>query len=175
MVYPEWHFTLLHRGLARPLPLLTEWSAPIPALWSLVTGQPRTPRTFTGSGSAPTAQMEHSQHVCGQYSSTQTGLVGGVWAAFKDCLAFGTYFPAGVALTEPPRSRSRPAVLLAVHCVSETNSTQRRETCEDRHDRPPGCVISLLRGWSLPDRAHPYDRTLRLALTEPARVCVRQV
>ena len=59
------------------------------------------------------------QHVCGQYSSTQSGPVGGVWAALLDCLAFGTYFPAGVALTEPPRRRSRPAVLLAVHCVSE--------------------------------------------------------
>ena len=77
------------------------------------------PRTFTGSGSAPIVQMERSQHVCGQYSSTQTGPVGGVWAALLDCLAFGTYFPAGVALTEPPRRRNRPAVLLAVHCVAE--------------------------------------------------------
>ena len=77
------------------------------------------PRTFTGSGSAPTVQMERSQHVCGQYSSTQTGPVGRVWASLLDCHAFGTYFPAGVALTEPPRRRNRPAVLLAVHCVTE--------------------------------------------------------
>ena len=42
-VYPAWHFTLLHRGPARPLPLLTEWSAPIPAWRSLVMGQPCTP------------------------------------------------------------------------------------------------------------------------------------
>ena len=41
-----------------------------------------------------------------------------VWAALLDCLAFGTYFPAGVALTEPPRRWNRPAVLLAVYCVS---------------------------------------------------------
>ena len=69
--YPAWHFVLLHRGPARPLPLLTEWSAPIPAWWSLVKDQPCMPRTFMGSGSAPTVQMERSQHVSGQYSSTQ--------------------------------------------------------------------------------------------------------
>ena len=76
-------------------------------------------RRFRAVGSAPAAQMSLCQHVSGQYSSTQTGPVGGVWAALLDCIAFGTYFPAGVALTEPPRSRNRPAVLLAVHCVTE--------------------------------------------------------
>ena len=49
--HPEWHFTLLHRGPVRPLPLLSEWSAPIPARWSLVKDQPCAPRTFTGSRS----------------------------------------------------------------------------------------------------------------------------
>ena len=111
-VYLEWHFILLDSGPARPLPVLTEWSAPIPAWWSLVKDQPCSPRT------SPTVQMERSQHVCGQYSSTQTGPVGGVWAALLDCLAFGTYFPANVTLTEQPRRRNRPAMLLAVHCVS---------------------------------------------------------
>ena len=90
-------------------------SAHAPACWSLVTGQPHTHQTaFTGSGVCTTAQMATSQRTCGQYSSTQA-----VWAALKDCLAFGTYFPAGVALTEPPWRRNRPAVLLAVHCVTE--------------------------------------------------------
>ena len=37
-VHPAWHFILLHRGPARPLPQLTEWSAPIPAsarMWTV--------------------------------------------------------------------------------------------------------------------------------------------
>ena len=58
--------------------------------------------------------MSLCQHVCGQYSSTQTGPVGGVWAALLDCLAFGTYFPA-----------------------SGLDRTARRETWEDRRARLP--------------------------------------
>ena len=49
---------MLHRDPARPLPLCAEFSAPIPAWWSVVKGQPRLTRTFTGSGSASTVQME---------------------------------------------------------------------------------------------------------------------
>ena len=58
------------------------------------------------------------QHVCGQYSSTQSGQRNGVWPPACD-LKFGTYFPAGGSSPESSRRRSRPAVLLAVHCVSE--------------------------------------------------------
>ena len=115
-VYPEWHFILLHRGPARPLPLPTGHPAHPPACWSLVTGQQRTHHTaFTGSGvctHCPSGNVS-------AHSSTQTGPVGGVWAELKDCLAFGTYFPAEVALTEPPTRGNRPAVLLAVQCGTE--------------------------------------------------------
>ena len=79
----------------------------------------------------------------------------------------------------------RPCCLLSTACL-KTNSTLQREICEDRHARLPcgdafpevwsaSSTDGLPRGRSLPDRAHPYDQLLRLALTEPARGSVRQV
>ena len=72
-------------------------------LWSRAS-HVRTKRRLLAVGSAPTAQMATCRCTCGQHSSTQTGPVGGVWAALKDCLAFGTYFSAGVTLTEPTKA-----------------------------------------------------------------------
>ena len=58
------------------------------------------PRTFTGSGSAPTAQME-PLHRSGQREVHQHYWPEerGVAARLRD-LAFGTYFPAGGSLPE---------------------------------------------------------------------------
>ena len=69
-------------------------------------------------GLHPLSNGAQGQHVCGQYSSTQSGQRNGVGHPLGD-LAFGTYFPAGGSSPESSRRRSRPAVLLAVHCVSE--------------------------------------------------------
>ena len=123
--------------------------------------------------------MERSQHVCGQYSSTQTGPVGGVWAALKDCLAFAKYIPARVALTEPPRSRKptgraaccplrvcQPTAPYGVR-PAKTGTPDCHAGMRSLRSDEPRSVSCLPRDRSLPDRAHPYDRTTRPALTEP--------
>ena len=79
----------------------------------------RTKRRLLAVGSAPTAQWQRVGTLVGSTAAHRPARWGGVWAALKDCLAFGTYFSAGVTLTEPPRRRNRPAALRAVHCVTE--------------------------------------------------------
>ena len=167
----SWHFTLLHRGPARPLPLLTEWFAPIPAWRSLVMGQPCTPRTFTGNGSAPTVQMERKVSSFVDSTAAHSLARGTGCGRPLGDLEFGTYFPAGGSSPESSRRRSRPAVLLAVHCVSEkptaSYGVRPAETgapgCRAgmrslRSDQPRArtayCAVGVYPG---PGRAHTYD------------------
>ena len=77
----------------------------------------------------------------------------------------------------------RPRCLLSM-CAGATNSTPRRETCEDRHARLPcgDARSDQPRAWTVccAVGVYPIVRTttikgIRLALTEPARGTVRQV
>ena len=102
-------------------------------------------------------------------------------------LAFGTYFLAGGSSPESSRRRSRPAVLLAVHCVSEKPTAS--HGVRPAETGAPGCRAGMRSLRSDQPRArtvycavgvYPTVRTLtiirvRLALTEPARGSVRQV
>ena len=133
-VYPAWHFTLLHRGPARPLPLLTEWSAPIPAWWSLVKDQPCMPRTLTGSGSAPTVQMQRkvSMFVDSTAAHSLARWEGGL-PRVRDVLPGRGGLDRNHQGARLPR-RVRPL----------------------RSDQPRS-VSGLPCGLSFPDRAHTYD------------------
>ena len=89
----------------------------------VVKGQPCTPTTFTGSGSAHTAQMEPlnrsgQQEVHQHYWPEERCVV----ARLCD-LAFGTYFESGWSSSESSWRQSRPAVPLAVQ----------EEKCHQQH------------------------------------------
>ena len=89
------------------------------------------------AGSAPTAQMAQSQHVCGQYSSTQSGQRNGVWPPACVTSRLGRTSRPGDPRPNPQGAGTdQPCCLLSTACLS-TNSTLRRETCEDRHARLP--------------------------------------
>ena len=142
------------------------------ACWSLARGLSSYPVADQHS------QMATCQHTCGQFSSTQTGPVGGVWAALNDRLAFGPGGGLDRATTSPVPSG------LAAHCplcVRTTNSTPQRGlgrtgapgrhagTRSLRSDQPRTTAQLYL-----PNRAHRPIRKLRLAHTELARRSVRQ-
>ena len=130
-VYPAWHFTLLHTGPACTLPILTEFSAPIPAWWSLVKGQPCTPRTCAGSGSVATAHMEPL------YRSGQQEVHQHYWPEERGVAARLCDLELGDPRSNPQGAGAdRPYLLLSTR-EKDTNGTLRRETCEDRHTRPP--------------------------------------
>ena len=83
------------------------------------------------------AQMAQSQHVCGQYSSTQTGQRNGVWPPAWTASRSGRTSRPGDPRSNPQGAGTdRPRCLLPTACL-KTNSTIRRETCEDRHARLP--------------------------------------
>ena len=176
-------------GPARPLPLLTEWSAPIPAWRSLVSWASHVRRELLRAmGLHPLSKLSaRSARLWTVQQHTVWPEERGVAAPLGD-LEFGTYFPAGGSSPESSRRRSRPAVLLAVHCVSEkptaSYGVRPAETgapgCRAgmrslRSDRPSSTDGPTARSEFTPTVRTPYDHQLRLALTEPARGSVRQV
>ena len=137
-VYPEWHFTLLHRGPARPLPLPTEHAAHAPACWSLVTGQSRTPVTScTGCGVCTHSPNDaESARLWTVQQHTVWPEERGVAARLVTSSSGRTSRPGDPRPNPQGAGTDGPCCLLSTACLS-TNSTLRRETCEDRHARLP--------------------------------------
>ena len=152
----QWHFTLLHRGPARPLPLSTEHTAHGPARWSLVTGQPLThPTAFTCLRNAllpwwslvkdqPCTELLRAvglhplkwSHCTEADSKTYINITGqrnGVWPpACVTSRSGRTSWPGDPRPNPQGAGADRPYLLLSKR-ERATNSTLRRETCEDKH------------------------------------------
>ena len=135
---------------------------------------------FYGQWSAP--QMEPLYEPGSKRYINNTGHRNGVWP--PACVTSRSR--SGDPPPNPQGAGADGSYLSLSMCACATNSTLRRETCEDRHARLP-CgnearevcsalsTDGLLRGRILPDRAHNYDQMLRLTLTVLARGCTAGV